>query len=743
MNYPQFYSSGRTGWHAVIALLLLAMLLVSVAVSAAPNPVSKSLVNQLFPLADGFDDFKGDPPTARVFRGSEQIGVMFRTKQIAPIPAYSGKPIDMLVGLDLEGKITGVRVLEHHEPILLVGIPESKLDAFADQYKGKSVTERLKVGAGSREGYTNIDAITGATVTVMVMNEAIMRAAREVAAAEGIIQLVSEARRAPARVRTEYFEPTDWKELTGNGAIRRMWLTRSQVDNAFKGTEGEGIEEATPEEQGDTFIDLYYGYLNAPTVGRNLLGESQYNWLMAELEPDEHAIAVLGKGMYSFKGSGYVRGGIFDRILLRQHGREISFRDMDYHRLSDVYAEGMPVFEEMVIFIIRGEHNFDPGSAWEIELLIKRQTGPLDSVFASFSSSYEIPDAYVERSTPELVAEAETAGPLWKAVWLEKKFQIAVLVLGLVYVTLIMALGDWLARFPKLLLYLRNGFLVYTLFFIGWYLLGQLSVVNVLTFTNAIFKQDFSWDTFLIDPTMFILWTFVAASLLLWGRGVYCGWLCPFGALQKLISQISMKLNVPQFNLPQVVHDRLWGIKYLILLVLFGISLQSLGEAERYAEIEPFKTAITLRFDREWPFLLYALGLLVISIFNCKFYCKYLCPLGAALAIPGKFRLSHWLRRRKECGKPCQICANECEIQAIHHTGEINLDECHFCMDCQVTYWDTHKCPPLIERRAKRERAAKRASKGNQTSGNASASQTGPGGIPLEVVTGEGKPARS
>ena len=232
-------------------------------------------------------------------------------------------------------------------------------------------------------------------------------------------------------------------------------------------------------------------------------------------------------------------------------------------------------------------------------------------------------------------------------------------------------------------------------------------MVNVLTFTNAV-MHEFKWETFLIDPTMFILWTFVAGSLLFWGRGVYCGWLCPFGALQKLINQAARVLHVPQYNLPQFIHDRLWGIKYLILMVLFGISLQSLASAERYAEIEPFKTAITLHFARDLPFVAYAVGLLLISAFNCKFYCKYLCPLGAALAVPAKLRLVDWLRRRRECGKPCQICANECEIQAIHETGEINPNECHFCLDCQVTYWDTNKCPPLVERRRRRERAMRR-----------------------------------
>ncbi len=657
----------------------------------------------IFPDASRMSEFTGTPPVATVYQADDTVlGYFFRTKQIAPIPAYSGKPMDMLVGIDKAGHIVGIKVLEHSEPILLVGIPESSLDEFVSQYADQHAEARIKVGAGHRPGYVNIDAITGATVTVMVMNRAIMKSLRAVAISKGMIVDHSEDKSSIGRLRKDYFVEADWDELTDNHAVQRMLLRRDEVDESFKNTAAENIDRAGWGEGSDTFIDLYFAYLNAPAIGRNLLGDSKYEWLMSKLKPDEHAIALLANGMYSFRGSGFVRGGIFDRILVRQADIEIAFRDTDYYRLSDVAAKGMPTFSEQAIFIIRGQHKFEPGQDWQLELLVKRQTTPLESEFSGFSSAYQLPDEYLD--LPASVPDADE--PIWRSVWRDRAFQIAVLIAGLALLTAIMALQDWLARYPRFLVYLRNTFMVYTLFFIGWYMLGQLSVVNVLTFAGAI-TGEFNWGTFLIDPMMFILWSFVAVSLLIWGRGVYCGWLCPFGALQKLVNELARKFRVRQFQLPQIIHDRLWGIKYLIFLVLFAFSLESLSNAERYAEIEPFKTAITLRFDRDLPFVLYALGLVLVSVFNCKFYCKYICPLGAALGIPAKLSLVNWLRRRKECGSPCQTCAVECEIQAINDMGVIQINECHYCLDCQVTYWDDHKCPPLVERRKRRERASK------------------------------------
>ncbi|MCG4455959.1 NosR/NirI family protein [Pseudomonas sp. MMS21-TM103] len=666
--------------------------------------IEQQRIDLVFPKADSVSAPQGEFKVRTLSRGDEVLGYVFQSLDVVDIPAYSGKPINMQVILDTAGVIQDAYVLEHHEPILLIGIPEAKLHAFNAKYKGIKVNQRVVVGRSSDPDAVTVDAVTGATVTVMVVNEVVMRAAQNVAVSLGLVEDAASQAQKPATVREDLYQPASWSQLTGNGAIRRLHLTRGQVDEAFKGSEAEGIEEASPDQIDETFIDLYTTHLNPPTIGRNLLGDSQYRFLMDTLKPGEQAIAVLGSGEYSFKGSGYVRGGIFDRVQLRQFGETISFHDRDFERLSDVYAEGMPDFKEMAIFIVRQPSGFDPGSPWALELLVKRQTGPISGIFSSFELPYQMPEEYLQRPLPtaaELAVLEEANRPLWLNIWYQKSFQIGVILVALLLLTVILFLQDKFTQRPHFLHWLRRGYLIFTVVFIGWYALGQLSVVNVLTFVHAL-VQDFRWELFLTDPVIFILWTFTAASILLWGRGVFCGWLCPFGALQELINEAARKLKIRQFELPFALHERLWAIKYIILLLLFGLSLESLATAERFAEVEPFKTAITLKFDRQWWFVLYAVLLLVINIFTRKVYCRYVCPLGAALAIPSKFRLFDWLKRRKECGSPCQLCAKECEIQAIHPDGHINANECHYCLDCQMTYHNDDKCPPLILKKKKR-----------------------------------------
>jgi NosR/NirI family transcriptional regulator, nitrous oxide reductase regulator len=188
---------------------------------------------------------------------------------------------------------------------------------------------------------------------------------------------------------------------------------------------------------------------------------------------------------------------------------------------------------------------------------------------------------------------------------------------------------------------------------------------------------------------------------------------------------VAKLVRIPQFTVPFAVHQRLWPVKYMIFLVLFGLSLYYLAFAEEASEVEPFKTAIVLRFIREWPFVLYAAGLLAAGLFIERFFCRYLCPLGAALAIPARLRMFDWLKRYRECGNPCQRCAGECMVQAIHPEGDINPNECIQCMHCQMLYYHDKKCPVVIQRRLKAEKRLAAMSPGMRpTSASGAARQT-------------------
>jgi NosR/NirI family nitrous oxide reductase transcriptional regulator len=417
-----------------------------------------------------------------------------------------------------------------------------------------------------------------------------------------------------------------------------------------------------------------------------------------------------------------VRGGIFDRIELVQDLESVRFRDKGHTRIGSLAAAGAPTFKEIGLFALPPGSAFDPAKPWQIKLLVQRPVGALEKAFLVFDLRYLPPEKYLKRSraamapadtqqnaasAPEQAASsaavAGTERPLWQRIWMQRWLEIGVLGGAIGVLTAIFFFQDWLVRRPRLFGYVRNSFLLFTLLWLGWFVHAQPSVVNVLTFFNAL-VTGFKWDYFLMDPLLFLMWCGIAAALLFWGRGPFCGWLCPFGALQELASKAAKRLKVPQIAVPWAVHERLWPIKYVIFLGLFGVSFYSLGLGERLSEVEPFKTAIVLRFVRDWAFVLFALALIGAGLFIERFFCRYLCPLGGALAIPGRLRMFDWLKRYRECGNPCQRCFKECPVQAIRPEGQINVNECIYCMHCQLLYSDDHKCPVMIQRRLKREK---------------------------------------
>lgn len=702
-----------------LAALFLFVLLMQAGLARAESRLAEFAAHatpqEFFPNATRFGAAQGEPPILPVYAEDRLLGYVYLNSDFTGAIGYSGKPVHMLIGIDTDGVIAGFKLVEHKEPIVLIGVPERKVVEAINKLLGT----RIGPIAAGKEHAPQPNIVSGATVTVLVMADSVIRSAVRLLRS-GRLAAGAESGVAPTPVVKKIdlgkSEIRDWQSLLGDGSVRRLHLTIGEINDVFaKSGNAEAAANPVPGNPQDTFIDLYIALASVPTIGESLLGEAAYERLRSRLKPDQQAIIVAGEGVYSFKGSGYVRGGIFDRIELLQAGSGTRFRDRNYERVGDIAAEGAPTLPEIGLFTVPEDFDFDPTEPWELQLLVQRATGPRDKAFLPFDLSYTLPDRYLEQTgissaggTPVTAAGATGEGeeaPLWKQMWERNVVSVGIAGLAILLLTGIFFFQNPLVQRPRLFTWVRRGFLLFTLVWLGWYANAQLSIVNVLTFSNAVIT-GFSWEYFLTAPLIFILWSSVAIALLFWGRGPFCGWLCPFGALQELTNSAAKAVGIPQIRVPWDLHERLWPIKYIIFVLLFGVSLYSIGFAEQLSEVEPFKTAIILKFVRDWPFVLYALVLLVAGLFIERFFCRYICPLGAALAIPGRIRMFDWLRRWPECGSPCQRCAHECPVQAIHPEGQINVNECIYCMHCQELYWDDHRCPHMIQvrlKRAKRE----------------------------------------
>ena len=616
----------------------------------------------------------------------ELVGYVFLSTDIVDIPGYSGKPVVTLIGMDTRGIITGIRILRHSEPILLVGIPESELTKFTSQYVGKFVGSKFEIGK-AQSGYIGIDAISGATVTVISENQVILRCGYEIARQVGILK-------ARPRTQAEFTDTPpvdDWQAMLREGSVERLTVEPSEM----------GVEDT-----GQPYIDMYFGYLNAPAIGRSILGDDNYQRLMSDLKPGEHAIFIIANGTESFKGSGFVRGGIFDRFQVAQDMDTFTFRDSDYLNLYGIHTPGAPEYRESGIFILRNQA-FSVAYPWNLVFLANKfdkETGTKS--FATFSREYWLPGRYMVGGR----AKYKRPDPPWLHTWKNKAWELGGFSLILLLAALIFASRDKLVRAssrrdksplegPKYLIW------TVSIVVVGGYALAQPSITQVLTWFHSII-YEWKWELFLSDPYIFIFWWFIIITVFVWGRGLFCGWLCPYGALTEVLHNVAGKTGFRryQFYLPKRWHDRMKWFKYIVFAALLALSFYSMPLAEKAAEIEPFKTTFLVGvWNRPWPFATYWWILLIAALFMERPFCKYLCPLGAALAIPGTFRFFK-LKRKSEC-ESCRACAHGCTQLAIDSKGQIDQRECLLCLDCMVLYYDSHSCPPLATERRAREKS--------------------------------------
>ncbi len=254
------------------------------------------------------------------------------------------------------------------------------------------------------------------------------------------------------------------------------------------------------------FIDLYVAPVSVPGIGRALLGASGYEDLRRGLKPGEQALLIAGDGPYSFKGSAYVRGGIFDRIAVLQGDADFRFRDRNHSRLGGIATRGAPDLRDVDLFTVPADNKLDIAAPWRLQLLAERAWGAREKAFLTFELDYRLPASYLK---PAAAGRVHSGGRRHHAAMAHdvarQQGQIGVLLVALGVLTLIFFFQDYLVKRPVLYDRVRLSFLLFALLWIGWYAQAQLSVVNVLAFLSSV-RGDFRWDYFLMAPLIFILW---------------------------------------------------------------------------------------------------------------------------------------------------------------------------------------------------------------------------------------------
>ncbi len=639
----------------------------------------------VYPGAERLGPEEGSPPAIAVYKGDKAVAYVFSTLDIVAAPGYSLTPFDVIAGVDLSGRITGAKVVFHREPYIYGdAVRQPLLDTFLAREAGMPL----------RGGATMLrpEFVAGATISARAMRGAILDTARLVLRA----RVPRTAVTAPT-LDVEGFQLMSWNELVAEGAVARLRLTSGDVAAALaKAGVSDAVLDVPLGKPDDLYIEVMTGLLTPPAIGGNLLGLRNFDEYRRRLPNGSQAIFVASNGPYDFLGTKHyheAEGRRFDRLRVVQDGHTFGFVHDDYQRLGTGGTEGIRAQQNAGIFALPANAAFDPVKPWRLELLVNA-AGP-NPVTVAFPLEYKLPAAHI------LMPDEPAVAP-WVEAWRDARVNIAILAALLAALTAIFVFQAQLSRSRRAHRVVRISFLAIVLVWLGWIAGVQLSIVNVINYVQAPFR-GFDIGFYLAEPLMVIIAVYTAISVLLIGRGVFCGWLCPFGALQELLAQLSRALRVPQWNPSPALEQHLWIGKYIAAAIVLVLVLAGIDSSGATTEIEPFKTAITSKFTRAWPYMLYAGALLGIGLFSERAYCRFLCPLGGVLAALDRLHLIDLLKRRPECGNPCHLCERSCPVRAIVPSGKIVTAECFQCLDCQVEYYDDKRCPPLVQAAKRRE----------------------------------------
>ena len=630
------FSFGAGASATSLAIVALATLLQAAPTSAQNLPEDwRELLERVVSAADRFTERQGQPPVFHAYRvdpvtGQETLtGYAFLTSDLPPEQRGFDGAIEVLVGMDLGGVLTGIAVTRYNESLRRSRGDFLARGGFQEQFTGKSILDAFQVRR-------DVDGITGATITVDAMSRGIRNAAREVAVAHrlGSVSAASEAPLLDAvSVALEELERLSWTEMLLRGLGQQLLVL----------------------DDDRTATDLTLVYLRDEAVADILIGPGILE------EALEGAGPLAGERHLVLAGvDGPLAGALnLGRLSIVQAGDTVGIGP-----------------QEVLLFGPPREGKLDGQVGFVRILLVDRavdMTQPFTFVLdlrpglGLFSTEYpgerEVA-AQTERAAVELSAlsladdEEETvlsrtlAGTSWARV-----------------AALLALLSLATAAFMTKRAWLRWVTLGATLVFLGIIDKGFLSVSHITSVIRV------GPEVLLADLPLLLLVTFTVVTTLLWGR-VFCGFLCPFGVLQDLLERI-----VPRWRRHLVsgsLHRRAALAKYAVLALV--VSPAVLGDGvSLFQYFEPFGTVFfASRSVLLWTI---AAGILVASAIVPRFYCRYVCPLGAALAL-GSLLSPFRIRRVEQCGV-CKVCEQRCPTRAIDG-AEIDFKECVRCNVCEI-----------------------------------------------------------
>ena len=652
-----------------------------------------------------------EAPTIEILKNNKIVGYVFETFDWVQGLGYSRKPYHIIAGVDLDGKLIGVKLMWHTEPIAILGRTDEDLQNFLNQLQGLSINKGVSIvlglsdsvlegekiamrgTAGDSSELNPVDGISRTTTTSLLLNDAVMRAARKIARKKNILLAEKDL---GVLLNLENFTPKNWDALLADGSITEKIITSGDLVNKFDlMLETKAPRKARLANAEKIWTKIYIAIVNPEGIGANILGRRWYDqYVVSGRNVDDLVVWIgfLGPASFYDKGKNYKESNTYNTIKLTQNNKIYNLKPLMYKYLPFHHAKDAPELIEQGLFYFSREESFNPTAPIKLiySILGDKKLEYEDNNIVNFEVEYILPEEYVNKDIAIIDDSYD-----WKNNWLNQIDIIILTIITICTAIFLLVFKDFIVKYKKVHAIVRTGFLLWILLWLGWKVGGQVSIIHLAAIIQGLYDGN-GFAAFFAEPVVLLIGSAALISMPIWGRALFCGWLCPFGALQELLNKLAIKIGIKQKFLKSKIDLNMKYVKYFVLLIVATSFLYSFDIGLKASSVEPFKTAITFRFNAPLLALLWVSILLIIGLFIERAYCRFLCPLGAAFVILGKVRLFNFLHRRLECGNPCKACSPTCPTQAIKTNGKIDMNECFQCLDCQVMYFDKNKCPPLV-----------------------------------------------